>query len=355
MTGLTGALRRTLGAAASVLVVAFGFYLGLAIHYWIPWPVPLRQAGSFLFPLLVWALWFAPGPWRAVRKGAAIGAIAVLFAAFLLKEPAEQDWIALQAHNPTAQIDGDMATIHNFRDALHRPGQPSVPRWTTATFDLSTLTGADLIIQPFGDMQALAHVMLSFNFADGRHVVASIEARQAKGVSFDALAGFFRRDPIYPEIGTERDIIWNRFARTPPDEVQIYPLRADPAAIRLYFERVLAFINRVDARPIFYSTLRESCMTTLMNLAPESFASVPWHDVRRWIPGYALSLFQQLGLVADGMTPEEMARRHGLRDGVRSPEAFPSDAAWSAYLRSELHLGGTRNARLQPAVPAAGQ
>ncbi len=292
--------------------------------------------GSFAFPLAVIALWFAPGPWRGGRRAVAIAGLAALFVAFFSTQPIQQDWVALQQHNPTAKIDGNTVTIANFRDALHRPGEAPVPRWTTATFDLSTLTGADLIIQPFGNMKALAHVMLSFGFADGRHVVVSIEARQAKGVAFDPLAGLFRRDPIYPEIGSERDLIWNRLARTPPDEVQIFPIHRDRAAIRAYFERILAFINKVDARPIFYSTLRESCMTTLMNLAPESFAAVPWHDIRRWIPGYALSLFQQLGLVDDAMSPEEMARAHGLREGVRSPEAFASDAAWSAYLRAKL-------------------
>lgn len=336
---LTGALRRILGIGAGVLVVLAGVYLGLAIHYWIPWPASLRQAGSFLFPLAIWGLWFLPGRWRGTRRGVALAGIAALFAAFLTKQPAPQDWVALQEHNPTAVIDGNKVTITNFRDAIHRPGEPSIPRWTTATFDLSTLKGVDLILQPFGNAKALAHVMLSFGFADGRHVVVSIEARQAKGGSFDALAGFFRRDPIYPELGTERDLLWARFARTPPDEVQIYPIHRDVASVRAYFERILAFINRIDARPIFYSTLRESCMTTLMNLAPESFASVPWHDVRRWIPGYSLSLFQQLGMVDDGMPADELARMRGLRDGIRSPESFPSEAAWSAYLRSEIQLG----------------
>lgn len=339
---LTGALRRTLAVVAGALILVSGLYLGLAVHYWLPWPAGVRQAGSLLFPLLVWSFWFIPGPGRGVRRAVAICAVAALFAAFFAKEPAEQEWVDLQARNPTAEMVGDVVTIHNFRDARHRPGAASEPRWTTATFDLSTLSGVDLIIQPFGNMKALAHVMLSFGFADGRHVVVSIEARQAVGGGFDALAGFFRRDPIYPELGTERDLIWNRFARTPPDEIQIYPIHADKAAVRLYFERVLAFINQVNARPIFYSTLRESCMTTLMNLAPESFASVPWHDVRRWIPGYALSLFQQLGLVDNTMAPAEMARRYSLRDGISPPESFPSDAAWSAYLRSKIGLSQGR-------------
>ncbi|MFG1293897.1 Lnb N-terminal periplasmic domain-containing protein [Xanthobacter versatilis] len=344
VTAVARAIRRALGVVAGVVVVAASVYFGLAIHYWIAWPADVRQVGSFAFPLAVIALWFAPGLGRGIRRVLALVAIATLGVAFFSTEPIEQDWVALQQHNPTATIDGDKVTIRNFRDALHWPGAASVPRWTTATFDLSTLTGADLIIQPFGDMKALAHVMLSFGFADGRHVVVSIEARQAKGASFDAVAGFFRRDPIYPELGSERDLIWSRLARTPPDEVQIFPIHRDAAAIRLYFERILAFINRVDARPIFYSTLRESCMTTLMNLAPESFAQVPWHDMRRWIPGYALSLFQQLGLVDDGMSPEEMARTHGVRDGIRSPEAFPTEAAWSGYLRAKLPVSAARAA-----------
>jgi hypothetical protein len=326
-------LRRGAAIALAIAVVLLSLYFALAIHYWLPWPAPVRTSGAIAFPLAVLALWFLPGRRRTARRIAAAAALIAIGTAYATKLPPEQDWVALQAEQAHASIAGDTITISNLRDAVHRPGAPSEPRWITERFDLSTLEGADLIIQPFGGVKALAHIMLSFRFADGRHVVVSMEARQAKGAAFDPVAGFFRRDQLYPELGTERDLIWERLARTPPDEVQIYPVKASPEAVRIYFRRIIDFVNESHRQPRFYSTLRESCMTTLMNLAPESFAHVPWRDIRRWIPGYSLSLFQQIGLVDGTLDADALARQARLRDGIRPPLEFATDAAWSRYIR----------------------
>ena len=323
-----------LGIVLAVAVVLASLYFALAIHYWIGWPDAVRNVGAFAFPAAMLALWFAPGRRRGARRILVAAAFLALGTAYAVKLPAAQDWVALQGEHAFATFDGDMVTITNLRDAVHRPGAPSEPRWITARFDLSTLEGVDLIIQPFGGVKALAHVMLSFRFADGRHVVVSMEARQAKGAAFDPVAGFFRRDQLYPELGTERDLIWERLARTPPDEVQIYPVKASAEAVGIYFRRILDFVNASHRQPRFYSTLGESCMTTLMNLAPESFAHVPWRDLRRWIPGYSLSLFQQLGLVDGDLSADDLARQARLRPGIRPPAEFSSDAAWSAHIRA---------------------
>lgn len=320
--------------ATGIAVVGLSLFCALAIHYWLGWPDRVRAVGPWLFPAVVLGLWFLPGRWRLARRGAALALFAALLSAYAAKEPIERDWIALQSRPASIIRDGDRVTIVDFRDAVHRPGEPSEVRWTEATFDISQLTGADIIIQPFGGVKALAHVMLSFGFADGRHVVVSMEARRVKGGRFDALAGLFRHEQLFAELGTERDLFWQRLARQPPDELQIYPVTASREAVRAYFERIIAFVDEIHDRPRFYSTLRESCMTTLMNLAPESFLSVPWHDIRRWVPGYSLSLFQQVGLVDGTMPAEELRQMHRLRDGVSPPWQFPSDAAWSAYLRN---------------------
>lgn len=316
-----------------VAVVLIALYGGFAIHYWLTWPDWLRRGGSWAFPAVLLFLWFAPGGglWR--RRVVALGLTAALAAAFLAKEPVERDWIALQSESARAEIDGDLATIANFRDAVHRSGMNPEVRWTTETFDLAQITGVDLIIQPFGNFEALAHVMLSFGFADGRHVVVSVEARRVVGGRFDPLAGLFRHERLYIELGTERDLLGERLARTPPAELQIFPVLRGPVPVRVYFERILDLVNEIETRPRFYSTLRESCMTTLMNLAPESFLPVPWSDIRRWVPGYALSLFQQVGLVDDSRSAGDLRQMHRLRDGIASPQDFPGDAAWSAYLR----------------------
>jgi hypothetical protein len=139
-------------------------------------------------------------------------------------------------------------------------------------------------------------------------------------------------------IGTERDQIWQRLAKIPPNEVQLYAVRKNPEEIRAYLRRVLMLANEVAERPRFYSTLMESCMTTLIGIAPELFYEVKWYDIRRWVPGYSLSLFQQLGLIESDLPPAEMVERHRLRSGIEPPWLFPSDAAWSAYLREQPGL-----------------
>lgn len=328
-------LKRGAGLALGVAVLLLSAYFALAIHYWLPWPEWIRTWGALAFVIAMPALWLVPGRWKKRRRLLVAAAFLGLGTAYFTKVPVEQDWVALQAKHSYATISGNQVTITNFRDALHSPGAPSEPRWITETFDLSKLVGADIILQPFGSLKAMAHVMLSFHFADGRHVVVSMEARRAEGAVFDPVAGFFRRDQLYPELGTERDLFWERLARTPPDEIQIYPVQASQEAVETYFRRILDFVNASYHRPRFYSTVWESCMTTLINLAPESFASVPWYDLRRWIPGYSLSLFQQIGLVDGRLSADALTKESRLRDGITPPSAFPTDAAWSAYIRTE--------------------
>ena len=328
--------RRLLAGVVSVMVVLVTLWGALAIHYWVPYPAGVRNVGPLVWVVIVCGLWFAPVAGLRVRRSLAALLIVSLAGAYVVRTPAKQDWRDLQAREASIVFDGDRATISNYRDALHVSGKTSTSRWTTAAFDLSELEGLDLILQPFGNNKALEHVMLSFRFADGRHVVVSLEARQAKGAEFDALAGFFRRDPLYPELATERDLFWERMSRVPPDQIQIIPVRQSPEVLRVYFKRILVFVNAVHARPKFYSTLSESCMTSFINLAPERFASVPWYDLRRWIPGYALSLFQQQGLVDDRLSPDQLAQTRRLPADVPPPTAFPDDASWSAYVRTRL-------------------
>ena len=329
-------LHRVLAGLVTIAVVILTLWSALAIHYWVPWPAGVRNVAPVAWAVLVLGLWFAPFAAKRTRRAVAGVLLVTLIAAYAVKTPAAQDWRDLHSQEASVIFDGERATILNYRDALHVSGQPSTPRWTAATFDLSQLEGLDLILQPFGDNKALEHVMLSFRFADGRHVVISMEARQAKGAEFDALAGFFRRDPLYPELATERDLFWERMSRVPPDQIQIIPIRQNPEVLRVYFKRILLFVNEVHARPKFYSTLSESCMTSFINLAPERFAAVPWYDLRRWIPGYALSLFQQQGLVDDRVSSDALAQSRRLPADVLPPTAFPDDASWSAYVRTRL-------------------
>ena len=328
-------MRRLLTFLLHLLAVLAILYFGLAIHYWLGWPGWVRDYGSLTFVLAMLLIWFLPLRGRMPRRLGVLTCIAVLATFYATKKPVERDWIPLHEKRVTAVIDGDVAHLENFRDAIHTIGQPAEPRWTKRSFDLSQLERAEFILQPFGTSKATEHAMITFGFADGRHIVVSMEARRAEGAGFDALAGFFRHDQIYPIIGTERDLIWKRLARDPPFEMQFYPIKRSPEAVRAYFETVLAFANAVNERPQFYNTIRESCLTTLIRLAPGTFSDVPWYDYRQWIPGYSIELFQDLGLVDDSVSAEELTRQRALRSGIGDPAGFPDDPSWSEYLRLE--------------------
>ncbi len=325
---------RMLSAVLTLAVLLAIAFFGLAIHFWLGWPDAVRGYGSIAFVAILAGLWLLPLANRRLRRGIVLVSLAAIALAYGAKSPVDQEWIPLHENHAAVTLNGDRATIESFRDATHTVGAPSEPRWTTAEFDLSELTGAELILQPFGPWRITEHAMITFSFADGRHLTASIEARRAAGGGYNPLAGFFRHDQTYPVIGTERDLIWKRLARDPPFEMQFYSIEAPPEAVRIYLRRLLEFANSAGQTPRFYNTMRESCLTALIRLAPESFANVPWFDIRQWIPGYIISLMQDLGLVDDSVPADTLAERQRLRSGIKSPLEFPGDVEWSAYLRS---------------------
>lgn len=326
-------LRRGFSVLFAPVVLLLIVFFGLAIHYWLGWPDWVRTYGSVGFVGTALLLWFVPWTGRRFARAGVGLALVGLALAYSLKSPVEQAWVPLHERRVAAQFEGSLVRVSNFRDAVHTTGEPAVPRWGERVLDLDRLESADLILQPFGRSKATEHVMLSFRFDDGQHVAVSMEARRTSWESFDVLAGFFRHDQIYPVIGTERDLLWKRLARDPPFEMYFYRLDAEPEALREYLRRILAFADSLNANPQFYSTITDSCMTTLIKLAPEVFDRVPWTDYRRWVPGYSLGLLQEIGLVSQAVAAEELAERSRLRSGIRNPEEFPDDAAWSAYLR----------------------
>ena len=325
---------RLVRAIVTLCVLLAIMFFGLAIHFWLGWPEAVRDYGSIAFVAILAGLWLVPVADARWRRAIVLASLAAVALAYGAKSPVDQEWIPLHERHAAVSFNGDRATSDNFRDAIHTVGAEAEPRWTTAQFDLSQLTGAELILQPFGPWRVTEHAMLTFSFADGRHLTASIEARRAAGGGYNALAGFFRHDQTSPVIGTERDLVWKRLARDPPFEMQFYTIKATPEAIKAYLRRLLEFANSAGQTPRFYNTMRESCLTALIRLAPESFATVPWFDIRQWIPGYIISLMQDLGLVDDSVPADTLAERQRLRSGIKSPMEFPGDVEWSAYLRS---------------------
>ncbi len=326
-------VRKLIFFLAGLLVLLLAAFAAGASYYWLGWPDLLRKGLALLWLPAVALAWFVPGRSRAMRRMIGMACLAIFFVAYFSKSPYPQTFVPLHEKVPAVTFDGDRVTISDFRDAVHPVGAPAQPRWVSRSFDLDELTGAQFILQPFGDSLATVHVMTSFAFENGDHLAASFEARRTSWDRFDPIAGFFRHDQLYAVLGTERDVLWKRLAHVPPNDLYILDITRPTAEIRDYLRKLLVFSGSLHERPQFYSTISESCFTTLLNISPQIENIVPWYDLRRWVPGASVGLFQDLGLVDDTVSETELVKRQKLRQGVRPPWDFETSDAWSAHLR----------------------
>jgi len=320
---------------SSIFVILFATLASAASYYWLGWPGWLRNGAALFILPLVALFWFLPGRRRVLRQSVSVLLLVLFFIAYWQKTPQPQQFVDLHANVPKVDINGSEVVISNFRDAVHPVGAPAQPVWLTTQFNLDDLVGATFILQPFGKSLATVHVMTSFAFKDGRHLAVSVEARRTSWDSFDALAGFFRHDQLYIVLGTERDVLWKRLAHVPPNDLYLFELKGSQADVRSYLVRLLSLAGSLAERPQFYSTISESCFTTLVNLSPRITETVPWYDMRRWVPGASVGLFQELGLVDDTVSEVALIARSKL-GSVRPPWDFGDSVAWSAHLRTKI-------------------
>ncbi len=221
----------------------------------------------------------------------------------------DRQWQRDVAILPSAQINGNLITLRNIRNFKYHSESEYTPRWYNKTIDLQQLKSLDLItVYWMGD--AIAHTMLSFNFA-GDYVAISIEIRKEKGESFSALAGFFRRYELTYIVGDERDLIGLRTTyRDPPEDVYLYRVMAAPEKIRSLFLQYIAKINQLIEQPEFYNTATTNCTTNIVTHVEAVQPQVPlsW---KMLLSGYFPDLVYERGSL-DQSFPFDILRGKSL-------------------------------------------
>jgi hypothetical protein len=165
------------------------------------------------------------------------------------------DWQPEVAVAPWATQSGDLLTIHGVRNFEYRTETDFAPRWETRTYDISTLDSGDLIAVYWGS-QAIAHIMLSFGFANRDYLAISIETRKHRGQAYSAVEGFFKQYELVYVAGDERDLIGVRTTyRRPQEDVYVYRLHMPRENLRRVFLDYVRTMNEMRERPRFYNTL----------------------------------------------------------------------------------------------------
>jgi hypothetical protein len=310
---------------AVLLVAAAGIWGTLALAIAGPPDALLRNALAAAFGLATLAALLALvfGRWRRKALLVHLALFAAVLVWFLSLQPSnDRDWQTNVAVLPFATIEGDRVTVHNIRNFAYRSETDYTAAYYDKRFDLAKLEGVDLgAVYWMGP--AIAHIFLSFAFADGEHLAISIETRTEKGEGYSTLRGFFRQYELHYVVADERDVIRLRtnYRKDPPEDVYIYRL---PGSIRNGRNVFLGYMHRINAlrdKPEFYNTLTTNCTTSIWYHSQVN----PDHLPLSWkvlASGYLPDYLYEMGRL-DRNVPFETLRRAAYVN----PRAQAADAA----------------------------
>lgn len=224
-----------------------------------------------------------PAPWPAVAAagwvlaagGALLGlrpfrrAVTVLLAANLglaawwstIRPSNHRDGAPEYARVAWGEVEGDRLVMHDVRTFEYRTETEFLPRWETRRWDLRRLTGLDLFLSYWGS-PAIAHTILSWQFAEGPPLAISIETRRERGEEYSAWRGFFREFEIAYVAAEERDVIRLR-TNVRGEDVYLYRLTLEPAEARALLLDYLRTMRRLRDRPAWYNALTQNCTTAI--------------------------------------------------------------------------------------------
>ncbi len=173
-----------------------------------------------------------------------------------------REWRADVVNLPKIMINNDTVMVQNFRNARW-DGSKQVIRWENRKYDLTKLSGLNLIVEPFSDSKFMAHTMLNFEFGEQGNIIVSVEARKEVLEEYSLVAGAIRQFELIYIFGDEKDLLTLR-AIERDSALHLYPIKADQKFIVSLFKDLAKSANALHDEPVFYRTLRDNCTTTLV-------------------------------------------------------------------------------------------
>lgn len=307
-----------------ILRLVVSLILALAILWaaaalWIDGPESRLLAGALAGGLVLIAATAAVlvRPWRRATV-AVFAPFAVVLAWWLTLAPNnDRDWQPDVVRLPTATLNGSLLTVRNVRNFAYRGETDFIERWETRTYDLDTLVGFDMFVSFWGPT-LYGHTIASWEFADGRHLAVSIEARKEKGEEYSALRGFFRQYELHYAVGDERDLIALRTNHR-GETVYLYRIGGSPSRGRELLLDYVREINTLAERPRWYNALTQNCTTTIWHHTKAVDAGLPL-DWRLLANGYLVDLAYERGTVDTSIPLDEFKRRSDITARARSSE-----------------------------------
>lgn len=313
MKRTTGWKTRVLIVLGSLLVVLASLWGVLALGYQLP-----LAGGAKITVQALWcvvALAMLVLLWRG-RPGAGMIGFAVLFAILLfwwsrLEPSNDRLWADDLAQMTFGTVQGTEVTLNNVRNFAWRSEDDYRQRWETRRFDLQQLASVDLITSYWG-LPAIAHVLVSFGFEDGRFITFSVEIRKEKGEKFSEIGGFFKEFELSIVATDERDAVRVR-SNVRGEDVYLYRVNMPKAAMRELFLSYVEQANRLTREPRFYHTITGNCTTIVFEMMRHIIDGLPM-DYRLLLSGYLPGYVEEVGGLMPGHDLDTLRSRGRITD-----------------------------------------
>jgi hypothetical protein len=257
------------GQALKTLCVVFwvAFHLGLLLALWQGRTVPALLAFGVVFGvLLVW--------WQRIAP------------------TNDRIWADDVAQMTTGTVDGSRVTLHNVRNFDWRSDTDYTQHWETRSYDLDRLNSVDMIMSYWAG-PAIAHMLVSFGFDDGAHLVFSVEIRREKTENFSEIGGFFKEFELSIIAADERDVVRVRTNVRGEDDY-LYRVRMPVAQMRSLFLAYVDQANGLVRTPRFYNTITVNCTTLVYHMMKRIVGYLPM-DYRLLLSGYLPEYVYRVG------------------------------------------------------------
>lgn len=234
--------------------------------------------------------------------------LVLLFVLFVLfRTPSlEREWKEDLAHTTKIEFLDDRGTVHigSIRDWMYNAEGPVSKGFVEETYTLDSLTGMQLVVEPFPGMEVFGHTLLTFEFRDAPPIVLSVEARLEEDEMYKGLAGLFNEYELIYTWGTERDFLTRRAVML-GHELLRYQLEVSAEQTKEIF---LAFLDKTIAyntQPAFYNTIAHNCTNELMHVINEKEPGTFSWDWSRILTGNAAHYLNRIGYI-EGESIEEL-------------------------------------------------
>ncbi len=276
-------------------------------------------------------LWLRPPLWALTGQ---VLAFATLLSWWHTLQPSNlRTWADDVAHMTQGQVIDERLQLDNVRNFRWRSDQDYDISWERRDYDLRHLQSVDLLTSYWG-MPAIAHILVSFGFEDGRQLVFTVETRKEKGETYSMLGGFFKEYELSIVAADELDAVRVR-TNVRDEDIYLYRIDMPQPVMRELLLTYVKQANTLVERPRFYNTLTANCTTIVFDMAQSIIGGLPV-DQRLLLTGYLPGYVHDVGGLQKGYSLGELRNRGRITERAKQADDAPD---FSLRIRQGVPVG----------------